>query len=45
VAAALRAKIDPAGHEPGRSHGALLVVALVLVLFPIAYIGELVTRF
>jgi len=45
VAAALRAKLDPGGHEPGRSHGALIVVALVLVLFPIAYIGELVTRF
>jgi hypothetical protein len=45
VAAALRAKTDPNGFEPGRSHGALIVLALVLVLFPIAYLGEIVTRF
>ena len=45
VAAALRAKTDPNGREPGRSHGALIVVALVLALFPIAYLGEIVTRF
>lgn len=45
VAGALRAKTDPNGHEPGRSHGALIVVALVLALFPIAYLGEIVTRF
>lgn len=45
VAAALRTKADPGGREPGRSHGALIAVALVLVLFPIAYVGEIVTRF
>ncbi|MBT8165340.1 MAG: hypothetical protein HKO63_12760 [Acidimicrobiia bacterium] len=45
TAAAMRARIDPAGHQPGRSHGALIVLALVLALFPISYVGELVTRF
>ena len=45
VAGALRAKTDPSGQEPGRSHGALIVVALVLSLFPMAYLGEIVTRF
>lgn len=45
VAAALRAKTDPEGQEAGRSHGALIAVALVLILFPIAYLGEIVTRF
>jgi hypothetical protein len=45
VAAALRAKADPSGREPGRSHGALIVLALVLALFPMAHLGEIVTRF
>ena len=45
VAGALRAKADPSGYLPGRAHGALILVAIVLALFPMAYLGEIVTRF
>lgn len=45
VAAALRTQFDPDGVTTGRSHAALVVVALVLALLPMAYLGELLTRF
>ena len=45
VAAGLRAHTDPDGHVEGRSHGALIALALVGALFPIAYLGEILTRF
>ncbi len=45
VAGALRSHLDPAGVEVGRSHGGLIIVALVLALLPIAYLGEILTRF
>ncbi|MDH3605888.1 MAG: hypothetical protein OER12_02715 [Acidimicrobiia bacterium] len=45
VAAGLRTHTDPDGHIEGRSHGALIVLALVGALFPIAYLGEVLTRF
>lgn len=45
VASALRSQADPAGTEPGRAHSALVIVALVLALLPIAYLGEILTRF
>lgn len=45
VAAGLRTHTDPDGHVEGRSHGALITLALVGALFPIAYLGEILTRF
>lgn len=45
AAAGLRTHTDPAGHIRGRSHGALIVLALVAALFPLAYFGEILTRF
>lgn len=45
VAAGLRTHTDPDGHIQGHSHGALIVLALIGGLFPIAYLGDLLTRF
>lgn len=45
VAAALRMKEDPENLDPGRAQGALIVLASIAALFPITYLGEVLTRF
>lgn len=45
VAVSLRVKEDPENLDPGRAQGALIVLAVVAALFPLTFMGELLTRF
>ena len=45
IAAGLRVKEDPESLDPGRAQGTLIVLAMIAALFPITYLGEVLTRF
>ena len=45
VTAALRVREDPDHQVPGLGSAALLAIAVVAAIFPISWLGEVVTRF
>ena len=45
IAAGLRVKQDPENLDPGKAQGTLIALTLTAALFPITYLGEILTRF